>query len=211
MRKTVLALVSGLALLLGACGQIQLPVPLPTAGTGPTVDAAATSDASFQTAVAQTLTAQPTLPSGPATDTATPVASPVLSNTDTATAVLSTSDTPAAVPTSTPLVDQTSIAGTATSNFPTATSLPSNLLTATLAMGQVTASPTLGIRTYGTLPPAVPFSSTLRIMCTTRNAVSGRTTRGGLAECCSSVFCFSSATDRTVTGSTFRPMLASTL
>jgi hypothetical protein len=158
MRKTVLALVSALALLLGACGQIQLPIPLPTAGTGPTVDSAATSDALFQTAVAQTLTAQPTLPAGPATETATPVASPVLSNTDTATAVPSTSDTPAAVPTSTPLVDQTSIAGSATSNFPTATSLPSNLLTATLAMGQVTASPTLGIRTYGTLPPAVPFS-----------------------------------------------------
>jgi hypothetical protein len=50
-------------------------------------------------------------------------------------------------------------AATATGAFPTATNLPPNLtFTVTLAAGQLTASPTLGIRTYGTLPPAVPFS-----------------------------------------------------
>jgi hypothetical protein len=56
------------------------------------------------------------------------------------------------------VADQGTTAGTATANFPTATNLPPNLtLPATLVPGQVTASPTLGIRTYGTLPPAVPF------------------------------------------------------
>lgn len=168
MKKTVLVLVSVLALLLGACGQIQLPtIATPTAGTGPTVDSAATSDALFQTAVAQTLTARPTLPSGPPTDTATlpaadtvtPAASPVLANTDTVTAIVSTSDTLPATQSSTPVADQTMSAATGTGIFPTATNLPPNVtFAATLVPGQVTASPTLGIRTYGTLPPAVPFS-----------------------------------------------------
>src|SRR5215212_2703826 len=154
MKKSVLILLSMLALLFGACTQI--PGLTPTPGTGPTVDSAATSDAIFKTAVAQTLTARPTLPSDPINNTATiPVASPVLSTTDTATVaspVLSATETPTLVPTSSPVIDLTTTPVTATSG-------PANVtVTATLGVGQVTASPTLGIRTYGTLPPAVPFS-----------------------------------------------------
>jgi hypothetical protein len=154
MKKSVVLLLSMLALLFGACSQI--PGLTPTPGTGPTVDSAATSDALFKTAVAQTLTARPTLPSDPINNTATvPVASPVLSTTDTATVaspVLSATETPTLVPTSSPVTDLTTTPATATNG-------PANVtVTATLVVGQVTASPTLGIRTYGTLPPAVPFS-----------------------------------------------------
>ena len=152
MKKTVLVLVSLIALLFGACSQI--PGLTPTPGTGPTIN----PDDLFNTAVAQTLTARATLPSGSVTDTATPantetptpVASPVLSNTDTPTA---------AGQTPTPVIDLSATSVTATGNVPTATSLPTNgTPTATLAVGQVTAIWTLAVRTYGTLPPAVPFS-----------------------------------------------------
>jgi hypothetical protein len=48
---------------------------------------------------------------------------------------------------------------TATGNVPTATGVPGNTTpTPTLVPGQVTPIWTLAIRTYGTLPPAVPFS-----------------------------------------------------
>ncbi|HUE99253.1 MAG TPA: hypothetical protein VMN99_08350 [Anaerolineales bacterium] len=148
MKKTVIVLVSMLAFLLGAC----LPGGLtPAPPTGPTVDSAATSDALFRTAVAQTLTAQPMPTSAFLTDPATgPVESPVGSTTDTAT--LPVTETPASTQDSTPIVNLTTTPVTATN-------LPANgSITATLAVGQVTASPTLGIRTYGTLPPAVPYS-----------------------------------------------------
>jgi hypothetical protein len=148
MKKTVIVLVSMLAVLVGACSQI--PGLTPTPGTGPTVD----PNSQFQTAVAQTLTAQPTLPSGSVTDTATtPAASPVVSNTDTATLAIS------ATPTGT-LQTDTPVAGlSATSNVVTATNLPGNVTpSATLAAGQVTPIWTLAIRTYGTLPPEVPFN-----------------------------------------------------
>lgn len=154
MKKTVIVLVSVLALVVGACSQI--PGLTPTPGTGPTVD----PDSLFQTAVAQTLTARATLPSGPVTETATlAVASPVVSNTDTATlvasATLPVTDTPVGtVQTDTPIPGLS-----ATSNVATATSLPANVTpSATLAAGQVTPIWTLAIRTYGTLPPEVPFS-----------------------------------------------------
>jgi hypothetical protein len=139
MKKTVVVLGSILALLLGACSQI--PGFTPTPGTGPTVDSAATSDALFKTAVAQTLTAQPTVTATSVPNTATaviPVASPTLVS----------SDTPAA--SVTPATDLTTTPVTATSGFATATP--------TLVTGQVTAIWTLAIRTYGTLPPLVPFS-----------------------------------------------------
>ena len=139
MKKSAVVLGSVLALLLGSC----IPGLTPTPGTGPTVDTVGTSDALFKTAVAQTLTAQPTFTSGSVTDTPTvTVASPVLSATDTQTATQ----------TFTPLPDLTTTPATATSG-------PLDVsFTATLAAGQVTASPTLGIRKYGTLPPLVPFS-----------------------------------------------------
>jgi hypothetical protein len=141
MKKTVVVLVSMFALLLSACTSIFPPTP----GTEPTVvDTAGTSV--FQTAVAQTLTAQPTFPV-PASETATgPVESPIPSVTDTA------------FPTFTLVADLTTTPATATGG-PTATGLAvTGTSTATLTSNQLTASPTLGIRTYGTLPPAVPFN-----------------------------------------------------
>ena len=141
MKKTVVVLGSILALLLGACSQI--PGFTPTPGTGPTVDSAATSDALFKTAVAQTLTAQPTVTStsAPVTNTAViPAASPTLVATD----------TPLPMPTLVTDLTTTPV---------TATSIPANVTTtATIVSGQVTAIWTLAVRTYGTLPPLVPFS-----------------------------------------------------
>lgn len=143
MKKTIVVLVSIFALLFGACSQI--PGLTPTPESGPTVN----PDDLFKTAVAQTLTARPTLPSGPVTDTATAtVASPVVPATDTATPILFDSGTPTATGTPTPILDLSATAFTATVD----------IATATLIAGQATASPTLGIRTYGTLPPAVPYS-----------------------------------------------------
>ena len=147
MKKIVLALGLTFALLVGACG--QLPFFTPTPPSGPTSDSAATQDALFKTAVAQTLTARATSPSAPATNTA---ASPVIATTDTATATLASAVAS---------LSATPAAGTitATGEIPTATSLPQGgTVTATLASGQVTPIWTLAIRTYGTLPPAVPFS-----------------------------------------------------
>ena len=154
MKKTVLVLVSMLALLVSACSQI--PGFTPTPGTGPTVD----PNSQFQTAVAQTLTARATLPSGSVTDTGTAtLATTGIPVTDTATPVISVTDTPTALQTATPTIDLSATAITGTANFGTATNLPSNVTpSATLAAGQVTPIWTLAIRTYGTLPPAVPFS-----------------------------------------------------
>jgi len=148
MKKTVVVLGSILALLLGACSQI--PGFTPTPGTGPTVDSAATSDALFKTAVALTLTAQPTFTATSVPNTATaviPAASPTLVP----------SDTPAA--SVTPSTNLTATPTTATGGFPTGTSPAANVTaTPTLVTGQITAIWTLAVRTYGTLPPAVPFS-----------------------------------------------------
>lgn len=151
MKKTVV-LVSLLALLFGACSQIPGLTPTPGTVSSPTIN----PDDQFNTAVAQTLTARPTLPAGAVSDTPTiPVASPVLSNTDTPTAV--NTETLSVTPTQ--IVDLSATSITATGNVPTATNLPGNLTpSATLAVGQVTPIWTLAIRTYGTLPPAVPSS-----------------------------------------------------
>lgn len=143
MKKIIVALGSILAVLLGACS--QLPGFTPTPGASPNVDSQATSDALFKTAVAQTLTARPTFTSVPATNTAViPQAS----------ATLPPTDTPASSPTTVPNLTATATVGAAT-----ATSVPGNVTpTPTLVTGQVTAIWTLAVRTYGTLPPAVPFS-----------------------------------------------------
>lgn len=151
MKKTVVVLTSILAILLSACTAIFSPTP----GTGPTVDTAGTSDAQFQTAVVQTLTAQPTLPVVSVTDTATlPIASPVLSPSDTPTGLQTE--------TFTSIPNLTTTPATATGGPANGTTVPATS-TATLAAGQFTASPTLGIRTYGTLPPAVPFAHVILI------------------------------------------------
>jgi len=145
MRKTVVVLGSIFSLLLGAC----LPIFNSTPGPGPTVDAAGTSDALFKTAVAQTLTAQPTLP-------------PVAFVTSTAVVSVASPTSPATLaPTEiqsfTPLPDLTTTPATATLGPATPTGVAANG-TPTLVPGQVTAIWTLAIRKYGTLPPAVPFT-----------------------------------------------------
>ena len=154
MKKSVVVVVSIIALWSGACSQI--PGLTPTPGTGPTVN----PDDQFKTAIAQTLTARPSATSPAATDTATlpaldtetpsPSASPVISNTESSTATQTT----------TPILDLSATSVTGTVNVPTATGAPANLTpTPTLVAGQVTPIWTLAIRTYGTLPPAVPFSN----------------------------------------------------
>ena len=148
MKKTAVVVASLLALLFGACSQI--PGLTPTPGTGPTVN----PDDQFKTAVAQTLTARPAasntatlaVPGNPIlnTETPSPSASPVISVTDTS----------VVTPASTSTVDLSATSVTATGNVPTATGVPANVTPPTA----VTAIWTLAVRTYGTLPPAVPFS-----------------------------------------------------
>ncbi len=142
MKKTVVVLASMFALLFSACSQI--PGFSSTPATGPTVDTAGTADAQFKTAVVQTLTAQPTLSPVSVTDTATvPIASSTLPPTETL--------TPLANLTTTPVTATGGPANaTATLGAVQLTSTP------TLASGQPVPTWTLGVRTYGTLPPAVP-------------------------------------------------------
>src|SRR5512147_2390830 len=129
MKKTVAVLGLLLAALLSGCQGLFTPTSAP----GPTVDTAATSDSLFKTAVAQTLTARPTLPSAPVSDTATlPPPSPVLPATDTPTAP--------ATATFTLPPDLTTPAATGTGAIPTATGGPAATTPSpTLAVGQVTA------------------------------------------------------------------------
>jgi hypothetical protein len=120
---------------LGSCQAISFPT-----NTAPNVDTQATVNAINQTAIAQTLAAQPSPTTVPPTVTPllaepspTPTLVAVATNTDTPVPNLTTTPfTPTSVPTSTGVVATT---------------------TPTAVLGQATASPTLGIRTYGTLPP----------------------------------------------------------
>lgn len=164
-KRLVLYLVS--AFLLAACQNIFTP----TVPAGPTVDSAATSDALFQTAVAQTLTARP----GQQTPTlVAPFESPTLPvETPTPVVAVDTATLPPLSPsvpptdilattlTSTPLANSAAPAATSTFVIETATPFLANPTSATtLTSGQLTltAIPTLTIRLYGTLPPAVPSS-----------------------------------------------------
>ena len=147
MKKTVII---GLivAFALGACVLPAIPAPNTgsTPNTGPTADVAGTVDAVLKTAVAQTLTTQPTITSAPPTDT--PVA------TDTPITFVEASPVPGITESSpatlTSIPDLTTTPATATSGPADSTT------TATLAAAPSTLIPTLTIRTYGTLPPAVP-------------------------------------------------------
>jgi hypothetical protein len=159
MKKTVLVLVSLFAISVGACSQLPGLTPTPGTVPSPTIN----PDNQFQTAVAQTLTAQPTIPSGSATETPVSASPTSPANTETPTLVASpvvaNTDTPTLVASPTLVVDLSATAGTATSNVPTATSFPSNFTpTVPPASGAVTPIWTLAVRTYGTLPPAVPSS-----------------------------------------------------
>ena len=141
MKKMAVAVLA--VSILGAC----LPFT-PTPGPGPsvpTVDVAGTVQAGAQTSVAQTLTALPTITVPPLTDTP-PVAVP--------------SDTPTTVaetPTPVPNLTTTPVTATAGTLIPEATS--TSTLAVPPAAATLTAIPTLTIRTYGTLPPAVPYAS----------------------------------------------------
>ena len=135
MRKfTALALVC--AVMIGAC----MPAPASINPT-PVVDIAGTVNSIGQTAIVQTLTAQPSPTVTPVPDTATPLIADASSATPTNTAVANT-DTPQPNLTTTP---STATSGPANS---AATSTP------TLVPGLPSLTPTLGVLTYGTLPPA---------------------------------------------------------
>ena len=146
MRKNGVVLGFVLAILLGACS--QLPGFTPTPGTGPTADL-------FNTAVAQTLTARPTLVTGCHYRYGNSAPSLTIAN-------------------ARPCRERYSIgyiyARTA-SHRPDDHSCHSNrrpcysefapanvTATPTLVPSQVTAIWTLAVRKYGTLPPLVPFS-----------------------------------------------------
>ena len=146
MKKIALPVIA--ALILGACLPSN-PVP----NTVPTANSAGTADAA-KTSVAQTLTALPTITSAPVTDTATP---PILLPSDTATTEPFTATT-----TATTVPNLTTTPATATSGTPLE---PAFTSTATIAVGAggATLTPTLGILTYGTLPPAVPYSSVILV------------------------------------------------
>ena len=133
MKKTVFAV--AVILLIGAC----LPLT-PAPNTSPNVDAAGTAEANLKTAVAQTLTAQPTGTSFPPTNTTT--------STLTSESILSPTST------SSPIDAATTTPLTATFELITSTTNPG-----TNPAGAATETPTLGVLTYGTLPPAVPFSN----------------------------------------------------
>lgn len=135
-------LVVAVALSLGAC----LPFSFVTSPT-PAVDVAATNQTNLQISVAQTLTAQPTFTPAPATPTVEGLF---------ATPISPATDTPAESATAAAITDTPQ----ATSTFAVATSTSgADSLAATplLAAGQPTATWTLAVRTYGTLPPLVPF------------------------------------------------------
>jgi len=142
MRKLVF--VSAAALIVGAC---VIPVTFtPAPNPSPIVDTAGTAESIMETAVIQTLTAQPT---------ETPV---IVEFTLTSTEVLNasaSSTAPAASEASATLAVVETVPPEATGTFdiPTATEF-----SATRPAGISTATLTPGVLTYGTLPPAVPFS-----------------------------------------------------
>ena len=117
---------------------------LPTGqNPAPEVDTQATIDAIVKRSAEQTLAAQPSSTTVPPTNTATQViaSSPTME---------ATTEAATDAPSPTPVPNLTTTPATATSG-PT----DSNV-TATLASGDPTLTPTLGILKYGTLPPAVP-------------------------------------------------------
>jgi len=145
---TVLVMVCAFAL--GAC----LPAPVSTISTP---DIAGTMNSMAGTAQAQTLTAQPSPTVVPVQDTSTP---PVVQASATNTIVVNT-DTPQPNLTTTPA---TATSGT---ENPTATFTS----TPTLVSGLPTLTPTLGVLTYGTLPPAnTPYTQVTLVNLAKRQA-----------------------------------------
>jgi hypothetical protein len=143
MKKTIIPGVI-VALILGACVLPAIPVPDTgsTPNPGPTADVAGTVDAMLKTVVAQTLTAQPTVTSAPPTE------------------MLVATETPITFVESSPIPGITDTPSVTSTTLPDLTTTPADATsTATLAAANPTTSiATLTIRTYGTLPPAVPSS-----------------------------------------------------
>jgi len=133
-----------LAVLASACSTQQ-----PGQNPAPNVDTQATIDAIVRQSAEQTQAAQPSPTTVPPTDTATPV----ISSSPTSEV---TAEANAATPSSTPAPNMTTTPATATAGTLNPT------LTATQPVSTSngpTLTPTLGILTYGTLPPAVPSAS----------------------------------------------------
>lgn len=116
-----------------ACLPVARPPDSPPQG-----NLQATIDSVVNTAAAQTLAAQPSSTIALVIDTATSIPTHI-------TVTLPT----------TPAPNLTTTPATATSG---ASDDPNSSPTATTASGEVTLTPTLGVLTYGTLPPAVPSS-----------------------------------------------------
>jgi len=131
--KNIVLSVLVLALATIACATTPVDVP-----STPTVDLQIINDALTKTQAAQ------------ANEPVAPVA-----NTVTATAVLSEAS-PTDVPTNIPETNLTTTPATAT-NVP-AESTPTIVPSATSPSGGSTLTPTLGVLTYGTLPPAVRYT-----------------------------------------------------
>jgi hypothetical protein len=144
MKRSLLAIAA--LLVIGGCLPFS-PVPNPA----PSVDVAATAAANVQTSVVQTLTAQPTNTFVPASATLEP--------TLTAEATLSPMLSPTAVV-------EAATGVTATFDIVTST----NVIMTAVPAGAASMTPTLGVLTYGTLPPAVPFSNVTLINRSKRQA-----------------------------------------
>jgi hypothetical protein len=145
MNKFVISIVT--LLFIGACVLPQIPIQI----TNPVVDTAGTAETILKTAVIQTLTAQPSKTPEPVTHTATPtsvIAEPSEYPTSTSVAELA-----AATVVGTATLELESPVPSGTFDLPTATAFPATFIT-----GSAAATPTPGVLTYGTLPPAVPFS-----------------------------------------------------
>lgn len=143
MRKFLF--VCATVLIIGAC---VLPVTFtPAPNPSPVPDTAGTAESLMETAVIQTLTAQPTETPVIAEFTVTSTEAGEASASPTVSAVGEASATLAAVETLSP-------EATGTFDIPTATAF-----SGTQPAGISTASVTPGVLTYGTLPPAVPFSN----------------------------------------------------
>jgi len=133
---TVFALIC--AFTLGACSALQAPT-----NAAPVVDIAGTVNSIAQTAIAETLTAQPSPTATLVPDTATP---PLAEPSATSTSVPINTDTP--------LPNLTTTLVTATEGF-VASATP-----LVVGLGSPSLTPTLGVLTYGTLPPKiVPYTS----------------------------------------------------
>ena len=130
------------ALLFFTAACLPFTPAVPTPHNRPTADNAGTAEAALKTAIAQTLSAQPT--HTPVIAISSPTESPTPQPIPSETVTL----------TSTTAVQTITLVPTGTFDAATSTYFPTPL-----PIGSVTTTLTPGVLTYGTLPPAVPFAS----------------------------------------------------